>query len=272
MRHRLIQLAQSPSRVGQRQVRIRVIGRQRHRIRRPLIRPAEVAIILVVRCDLQVFRLALIGRLMKINPLLCPRRPPSLRSLRRRIRIGIIPQRPRRRLALRRTAAAPPRPNCWSYSPNSPNPSAVHSPQRRLPARANHLLPETETLTRPHPQSSPPAELAGAFACPPGAVCPSTAGAAVSPGNGKTLRWVRTSSRRSLSLPRRLPIRRRRLRIRRLVIGGRLAVRPEHRLAALIGKRASTLCARRRRPPASTQPRRSPTPISSRHASNAYLY
>ena len=229
VRHRFIQLPQPPSRLCQRQMRLRIIIRQRHRIAGPLVHPFEVAVIAVERRDSQILSLALVGRLVEINPLLRPRRSPSLRSLRCRIRIRIIPQRPRRGITLRRPAAA--RTRAAGAVPRTP--SILQRPTPRSSRRI--LSREMETSTQSHlpayPYVEPPA--------PP--ACPLAAGAGLSPGNGKLFA--------GFALPAAgvcpgVCVRPFAGVAGALLLRGVLAVRPEYGLPTLIRKRTATLLLR----------------------------
>jgi hypothetical protein len=231
-------------------VRIRILRCQRHRIRSPLIRSTEVAIVLVKRRHPQVLALALVRRLVKLNPLLRPRRAPRLRSLRCRIRVPIT-QWPRRRIPIRRPAAGTARTAAGAAA------RTRRILQRPYPRRPRRILPWKRELRRRRSARTRFTRL------------PIRRRRRTPPGERKTLRRIRTPRRRTLCRARRcgLPIRRRRrLPIRRLTIRRILAIRPEHRLPTLIRKRASTLVLSARHSRRQHQPNPSANqPQSSQH-------
>ena len=209
-------------------MRIRIVLCQRHCIRRALVHPFEVAIIVIERRHPQVFGFALVGRLMKINPLLRPRRSPSLRSLRCRIRIRIIPQRPRRGITLRRPAAA--RTGAAGAVPRTPSILQRSTPRssRRILSR-EWKLRRSPTSRRTRTRTASPARLPVSRWC------------RAIPREREALRRIRSPGGRSLPWRLRLPIRRR---CRSLLLCGILAVRPEYGLPTLIRKRTATLLLR----------------------------
>ncbi len=141
-----------------------------------------------------------------------------------------------------------------------------------LPGAPAEILSRKRKLRRrlppAHPQpSSPPSP-----AVPPEPSVHSPPAPSFRPGTGTLFAGFAPPGSRSLPRRLRLPIRRRACRIG-LLLRRVLAVRPEHRLAILIGKRAPTLLLRTPpAPPASSQSRRQPTPIFPTRASTAYLY
>ena len=172
VRHRLIQLAQPPSRLGQRQVRLRIIVRQRNRIRRPLINPLEVAIVLIEPRHPQGLR---------------PRADQSSGGNQSPSSPAPLAEPPQPSLPdpypLHRLAAPPSDPaqevhccsNCssrWSYSPNSPHPSAAHSPSSAGSSPGNGNFDAAHLLASPTRTASPRAALASPVR-------------RASPGNGK---------------------------------------------------------------------------------------
>jgi len=209
-------------------MRLRVIIRKRHRIAGPLVHPFEVAVIAVERRDSQILSLALVGRLVEINPLLRPRRSPSLRSLRCRIRIRIIPQRPRRGITLRRPAAA--RTRAAGAVPRTPSILQRSTPRssRRILSR-EWKLRRSPTSRRTRTRTASPARL------------PVSRWRRTIPREREALRRIRSPGGRSLPWRLRLPIRRR---CRSLLLCGILAVRPEYGLPTLIRKRTATLLLR----------------------------